>query len=127
MVIASVTRICPATTGPSGHPLTASQRSVSVPALVLGSPAEIDLTWTVENHGTGEGPAAEWTDRVIVSQNADFGDGDDISVGEFSHSGAIGVGASYSRDQQVTLPAGLSGIAICRRLLLKAKRPSGSG
>ena len=49
------------------------------------------------NLGTGAGRISSWTDRVILSTDDTFGNGDDRVVGEFRHDGALGVGESYSR------------------------------
>ena len=64
----------------------------------------IDLAWVVTNdaaHGlaaTGNGP---WYDRVVLSRDAVFGNADDINLGEFSHTGAVGLGASYTAAKTV--------------------------
>ena len=81
--------------------------SVSAPDLVIGDPAEAVVSWTVENQGTGAGRTSEWTDRIVLSSNPDYGDADDQIVAEFMHSGVLDVGENYSRSEVVTLPAGL--------------------
>src|SRR5207248_2873738 len=84
--------------------------SVTAPDLVVGNPAAIEVSWTVNNQGTGAGRTSPWTDRILVSRNAAYGDSDDQVVADFAHSGALNVGESYSRTEHVTLPGGLSGL-----------------
>ena len=78
-------------------------------AIVIGNPAGIDVSWTVTNQGTGPGPVDAWQDRIVVSNNAVYGDADDRLVAEFGHSGALPVGGNYSRSERVALPANLAG------------------
>src|SRR6185369_3055708 len=62
---------------------------VTVPELVVGNPASIDVGWTVQNFGTGAGRTSSWIDRVLLSRNASVGDADDQVMGEFANSGAL--------------------------------------
>ena len=82
---------------------------VATSEIVIGSPAQIDVSWTVRNKGIGSGPVDVWLDRIVVSSNAVYGDADDRLVAEFGHSGALPAGSDYTRSQRVALPAGLSG------------------
>src|SRR6185369_4827005 len=82
---------------------------VTVPELVVGNPASIDVGWTVQNFGTGAGRTSSWIDRVLLSRNASVGDADDQVMGEFANSGALNTSESYSRSEHITLPAGSSG------------------
>src|SRR5262249_26086573 len=76
--------------------------SVTAPSdLVIGNPAQIDVSWTVANQGTGAGPTGSWVDRIVLSTNSTYGDGDDQLVGDFAHSGAIAPGTSYTRSEHV--------------------------
>ena len=80
--------------------------SVTSPASGLtGSP--ISVSWTVANNGTSTTANSGWTDRVILSVDTTEGNVDDISLGDFVHSGLLASGASYSTTQSVTLPANL--------------------
>src|SRR5262249_52707502 len=72
----------------------------------------IDLAWVVTNdatHGlaaTGIGP---WYDRVVLSRDAVYGNADDINLGQFSHSGSVAVGATYTVAKTVTIPSNFFG------------------
>src|SRR3546814_357263 len=82
---------------------------VTVPAQTVADPARVTVGWTVTNVGTGAGFTAGWTDRVIVSRDAVFGNGDDVVLGEFVHSGALAVGESYDASEELLLPPGFYG------------------
>jgi hypothetical protein len=83
--------------------------AVTAPQLVADSPAAITVGWTVTNNGTGAGRTSSWTDAVIASTDAILGNGDDIILGQFTHSGALQVGQSYTTQQRVFFPEGFSG------------------
>ena len=76
---------------------------------MTGNPAQVDVSWTVKNQGTGAGPTDRWFDRIVLSTNGTYGDGDDRLVGDFEHVGGLAPGTSYSRSEHVTLPANLKG------------------
>src|SRR3546814_21007554 len=75
----------------------------------MADPARVSVVWAVTNVGTGAGFTAGWTDRVIVSRDAVFGNGDDVVLGEFVHSGALAVGESYDASDELLLPPGFYG------------------
>src|SRR5262245_37308447 len=84
--------------------------TVSAPTdLVVGNPAQVDVLWTVRNDGSVATASGQWTDRVIFSRDAIVGNADDVTVGEFAHSGDLAAGADYSENRTVTLPANLVG------------------
>lgn len=64
----------------------------------------LNLTWTVENQGTGATPGGSWADRVFISRNDIIGDGDDVPIGYFVHTGALDPGSAYSVSQTVAVP-----------------------
>lgn len=66
------------------------------------------LNWTITNAGDGRTLESAWYDRVYVSTDNVF-DAGDLSLGLFFHAGALNAGASYTQNQQVTLPIGQSG------------------
>ena len=74
-----------------------------------GAPA--NLQWTVENtaNAWGATPVNAWSDRVVLSQDAVYGNGDDIHLGTFSHNAALDKTANYQANPTVTLPGNLSG------------------
>lgn len=75
---------------------------VSAPDETLaGEP--ITITWSVSNEGEGttgdgtpDGTIDQWTDRIVFSRNAVYGDGDDRIVAEVPHDGAIAPGGAYA-------------------------------
>src|SRR5262249_2802909 len=72
----------------------------------------IDLAWQVTNASpnavaaTGAGP---WSDRAVLSGDNVYGNADDISLGEFAHTGVVAVGASYTAAKTVTIPSNFYG------------------
>src|SRR5262249_13032454 len=82
--------------------------AVTAPQLVADSPAAITVGWTVTNDGTGAGRTDSWTDAVIASRDAIVGNGDDIVLGQFAHSGVLQVGQSYTSQQRVFFTEGFS-------------------
>ncbi|MCB1965299.1 MAG: hypothetical protein KDI64_04390, partial [Candidatus Accumulibacter sp.] len=76
-----------------------------------GTPASgrsLAVSWEVVNDGIGSTDAAEWTDQLWLSRNAD---GSDVVVqlGQARHIGQLAVGDRYTRRMEVTLPEGISG------------------
>ncbi|MCH5377746.1 MAG: APHP domain-containing protein, partial [Planctomycetes bacterium] len=82
---------------------------VVAPTQTIGDPAEVTVSWTVTNEGTGVGFTTAWTDVVIASKNAIAGDSDDIVLAEFVHDGALGAGETYSRSETFLLPPAFTG------------------
>ena len=70
--------------------------AVAAPQQIIGDPADLTVSWTVANQGTGAGPVDTWTDAVILSRNEVLGDGDDWIVGRFTHSGLMPWGRPIS-------------------------------
>ncbi|HEY4634688.1 MAG TPA: CARDB domain-containing protein, partial [Candidatus Limnocylindrales bacterium] len=77
--------------------------------LVIGNPAQAEVSWTVENQGAVETAVAQWSDRVVWSFDAQAGNADDIVVGTFAHAGALASDGTYSETRTVTLPGNLVG------------------
>ncbi len=67
------------------------------------------VSWTVVNQGVGYSSAEQWTDSVILSRDAMFGNGDDLWIGNFTHSGLLQAGQTYSNSALVSLPGYLLG------------------
>ncbi|RUZ17283.1 CARDB domain-containing protein, partial [Mesorhizobium sp. M7A.F.Ca.CA.001.09.1.1] len=82
--------------------------SVTAPALTVGDPARVTIGWTVTNQGTGVGQTLAWTDTILGSRDDILGNSDDMVLAEFRHDGAVAVGGSYDRSEQIMLPAALS-------------------
>ncbi len=81
---------------------------VDFPQLIVGDPAKATISWTVENLGTGDAPAA-WTDVIVVSENNVLGDWDDEELLQLEHVGGLDAGARYQASQQVWLPPRFEG------------------
>src|SRR5690606_35913790 len=82
---------------------------VTAPALTVQDPARVTVGWTVTNIGTGEGVTSDWVDRIIVSRDDVYGNGDDIVLGEVAYSGGLDAGESYEASANLILPAGFFG------------------
>ncbi|HVS71535.1 MAG TPA: CARDB domain-containing protein [Phycisphaerae bacterium] len=79
---------------------------VTTPDAFSGQPTNV--SWTVTNDGTGPTVAGDWVDAVYLSADGQI-DSNSILLGEFGHDGVFAAGASYTQNEQVTLPAGISG------------------
>jgi subtilase family serine protease len=81
--------------------------SVSAPANAFsGKP--INVSWMVANRGIAITHTDSWSDQVWLSSNPD-GSGSRWNLGSTSILGALGVGGTYTRTLQCTLPQGLAG------------------
>ena len=69
----------------------------------------LQVTWTVTNQGFNPTPTGYWIDRIVASVDGTLGNDDDVSLGVFSHFGALEVDESYDRNELVSLPFNLSG------------------
>jgi hypothetical protein len=83
--------------------------AVQAPTTLIADPATLDVSWTVTNQGTGAGITSQWTDKVILSTDDVFGDGDDRVLGTILHDGALAVGDSYTGHLSTLLPPGTTG------------------
>ena len=74
------------------------------------------ISWKVTNQGTGTDAVTDWIDRIVLSANTVYGDPDDRLVAAVPHSGALGVGETYTAIQSLALPADVSGdwyVSVC--------------
>jgi uncharacterized repeat protein (TIGR01451 family) len=82
---------------------------------VLSNPSSSDagqsvsVSWTVSNSGTGPTIEGSWIDRVYLSQSATFNDGQALLAASFTHAGDLAAGASYTRTENVNIPATAQG------------------
>ena len=83
--------------------------SVQPPAGSVQSGQPAAFSYSVQNSGAQPTPAAQWSDRVVLSVNRILGDADDVPLGIFPHYGALAGGATYTSNQTVRLPDGLVG------------------
>ena len=80
---------------------------VSAPATAR-SDELLGVTWTVSNEGIGLTNASQWEDEVWISADPNGATGR-ISLGRYSHVGALGKDSSYTRHIDVPLPANADG------------------
>jgi len=69
----------------------------------------VPFSFVIQNVGSVVTPTANWDDRVVISRNTILGDGDDIPMGVFPHSGALDPGVNYTVSKSVKLPDGIEG------------------
>ncbi|MEZ6062667.1 MAG: CARDB domain-containing protein [Planctomycetaceae bacterium] len=68
------------------------------------------LQWEVQNQGTGITTQSNWVDRVYLSSNVTFGDGDDLQLSQLTHSGALDVLETYTvSGHTLQIPASVPG------------------
>jgi subtilase family serine protease len=78
---------------------------VDAPALVIGDPPAVTVSWIVENQGLQVTEVDRWHDAVIVSENDVAGDGDDIELARYLNEGTLNQGENYTRSETFLLPA----------------------
>jgi subtilase family serine protease len=71
-----------------------------------GQPLSVE--WTVINEGIGITSPSDWLDRLYLATDPQ-GKNIITELGQFNRAGALGVGKSYNRAAEVTLPDGLNG------------------
>ncbi|MGA2035934.1 MAG: CARDB domain-containing protein, partial [Thermoguttaceae bacterium] len=79
---------------------------VTAPALTIGDPAQVTVSWTVSNVGTGPTTVGSWVDAVIASPDDNPADG--TTLASFPQAGPLGVTGSYHRSQTFSLPPGFT-------------------
>lgn len=67
----------------------------------------LTVTWRVANLGTATTPTANWSDRVILSNNGLFGDADDLTLTTQPHSGPLHSTDTYTQVETAFLPVDL--------------------
>src|SRR5262249_10564215 len=65
--------------------------NVDAPAQTIADPAQVTVTWTVTNVGTGAGRTGDWVDSVIASPDTNPDNPHAVVLKRFAHSGALGV------------------------------------
>lgn len=83
-------------------------QAINAPASAT-SGALIPLTWTVGNFGVAATSVGNWSDRLVLSANDRYGDGDDMPLQVVPHSGALDAAQTYTATVDVRLPVGLEG------------------
>src|SRR5262249_25603177 len=83
--------------------------NVTGPAQAIGDPAPITVSWTVTNLGTGAGMTDSWIDNIIASTDSTQGNGDEMLLALFPHTGFLQVDESYTRSETFLLPPAFQG------------------
>ena len=83
--------------------------NVTAPPLTVGDPASVTIGWTVTNNGSVPTSAGSWVDQVIASPDDIPGNGDDIVLQSFPHTGNLAAGQSYTQTQTFLLPPSFEG------------------
>ena len=68
----------------------------------------VNISWTVENQGTGTTASSLWHDKIYLS-TSNIIDDSAVLLDTVAHSGALAGGATYSQSRLVTLPINVSG------------------
>ena len=82
--------------------------SVTAPAQA-SSGETIAVQWEVGNFGALPTETDVWNDLIVLSTDAQFGNGDDVLLGAAQHAGVLAVGESYLASLTVALPVGIAG------------------
>ncbi|HEX8342999.1 MAG TPA: CARDB domain-containing protein, partial [Tepidisphaeraceae bacterium] len=64
----------------------------------------VPFSWTITNNGAGDTIVSDWLDRVVLSADNVYGNGDDVGLEFVAHSGLLAPGASYTRTQSLGIP-----------------------
>ena len=67
------------------------------------------IRWTVENRGSGPTFTTAWYDAIYLSPDQTLDTDTDTFLGSFLHKGVLPVGGSYTREESLVLPNGISG------------------
>ena len=65
---------------------------------------QTDVTWRVRNLGGPDDLLGSWTDRLVLSNDANLGDADDLLLGEFVVMGPLASLDTYERTETLLLP-----------------------
>ena len=79
------------------------------PVVSMLSGTNITVQWEVINDGTSATTQSQWYDRVYISADAVLDVATDRLLTTRSHSGALGIGASYTASSTVTVPLDYGG------------------
>ena len=82
--------------------------SVNMPANI--SPrCTYPVSWTVANIGTAATEKAQWHDALYLSSTPTYSTSTSTFLKHVEHNGVIGIDSSYTRTENITIPAILSG------------------
>jgi subtilase family serine protease len=83
--------------------------SADNPSNVFESGSSLLLDWSILNKGAGSTYGGSWTDRVVISADSVFGNGDDVTLLSLSNVSQLAQSASYDRSAvRVNLPFSLA-------------------
>ncbi|MEO1530342.1 MAG: Ig-like domain-containing protein, partial [Planctomycetota bacterium] len=68
----------------------------------------ITIDWTVLNDGAAAA-ASPWTDRIVISGDQIFGNGDDIQLDTVTRDQDLAIDGTYNQSVDVTIPFGITG------------------
>ena len=91
-------------------PITVESRPADLVVEGISAPAggeagrTIRVNWNVRNTGTGDTAVANWNDRIYISADDVLGNGDDVLLLEYGHSGLVNAGGTYGQSELITLP-----------------------
>ncbi|MEP7339614.1 MAG: CARDB domain-containing protein, partial [Acidobacteriota bacterium] len=98
----------------SVQPIQVQTPSVDLRVTAVDAPAQafsgtaVTINWTVNNAGSAQTLASQWTDNIILSRDQIL-DVTDQVIGYLVHNGALNGGASYNATLNVEISLGLSG------------------
>jgi|GEM_PF-1710728 len=84
--------------------------NVVAPAVIEAAKV-ITVSWTVNNQGgaTASGSSGSWWDRVVLSSDQVFGNGDDVYLNDIRFFSTVAAGQSENRSTTVTVPTNRTG------------------
>jgi parallel beta-helix repeat protein len=69
----------------------------------------MNVSWTVENKGSGVTDAGSWIDRIYISSDSLLRTNSAVNLGEVGHSGILNAGESYTGSTSVVIPKEIFG------------------
>ncbi|MCB1491569.1 MAG: hypothetical protein KDJ77_07195, partial [Rhodobiaceae bacterium] len=82
---------------------------------VVAGQEALEVTWTVENQGSGNiDPTVRWLDEILLSDSAVLGASGSKtwSLGRFEQTGGLAIGDRYSRTELIDLPPSAKGLYV---------------
>ncbi len=80
-----------------------------VPPSMALSGTNVFITYSVTNQGPGPTKEHSWYDKVYLSNSKVWGEGKEVELGNFKHSGNLAKDSSYSKNVNVKIPPYISG------------------
>ncbi len=86
-----------------------SVSNVVAPTETIADPANVTISWQVDNIGDSTASPGNWFDAVIASTDEIIGDGDDRVLALFERTADLAPGESYVRSETFQLPPAFTG------------------